>query len=580
VAGSAHESGSDCRSPAADLLSVLVQLSFARDLGSVTGVTRTAVRRLTGADGVTFVLRDGHECLYADEEAIAPLWKGRRFPLDQCVSGWVMLHRRTAVIPDIYADQRVPHDAYRPTFVQSLLMVPIREEDPVGAIGVYWASRHEATPEQVSLVQAVANGAALALANVRLVMDLEEAAERERTARVAAERANRLTDRILDSVSHELRTPLGVVQGWLWQLRQPVARGNPDLLDQGLAVMDRNVGIQAGLIEDLIDASRAVAGSIVLRRRLVDLNAVCRLVAEAERPAAQSKAIALDVHAGPAPLPVYGDTGRLQQILSKLIDNAIKFTPAGGRVVICTGRANGRVRLSVRDTGIGIAPSLRPHVFDSFRSGDKSHPRETGGLGLGLTIAHELVRLHGGWITADSGEPGCGTTMTVELPVPAVLAQPGEPLPGRPDGSSEAGRLAGRRVLVIEDDAESRAALQRVLEAQDATVTTARSADDAVERLASVGVDLVLAGVGSTGRGEWDAVGAVRFGDASEEARPIVLLSSCPERELPDVPSALSVRLVLEKPIDPEELTTRLASLLVRPALRSSNAHGSHAAHR
>lgn len=144
-------------------------------------VVRVAARELTGADGATFVLREGHQCFYADENAISPLWKGRRFPMEACVSGWSMLHREPAVIEDIYKDARIPADAYRPTFVRSLAMVPIRTLDPIGAIGVYWARRHRPTPDEVKLMQALADTTAVALENVRVYSELEHRV-RDRTA--------------------------------------------------------------------------------------------------------------------------------------------------------------------------------------------------------------------------------------------------------------------------------------------------------------------------------------------------------------------------------------------------------------
>ena len=117
------------------LLRAMQELSLATQLAEVQRIVRTTARDLAGCDGATFVLRDGDQCYYADEDAIAPLWKGLRFPLEACISGWAMLNRQHVVIPDIYADPRIPHEAYRPTFVQSLVMTPVRTMAPVGAIG-------------------------------------------------------------------------------------------------------------------------------------------------------------------------------------------------------------------------------------------------------------------------------------------------------------------------------------------------------------------------------------------------------------------------------------------------------------
>lgn len=156
------------------LVAVVQELSLTRNLDTVMRIVRRTARELTGADGATFVLREGDFCYYADEDAIAPLWKGKRFPMASCISGWVMMNRQSAVIEDIYADPRIPADAYRPTFVKSLAMVPIRTSFPIGAIGNYWATRHPATPEEVNVLQALADSASIALENVQLYTELTD----------------------------------------------------------------------------------------------------------------------------------------------------------------------------------------------------------------------------------------------------------------------------------------------------------------------------------------------------------------------------------------------------------------------
>jgi diguanylate cyclase (GGDEF)-like protein len=161
---------------ALDTLTRAVQaLSLCESAEDVQRIVRTAARRLTGADGTTFVIRDGDKCFYVDEDAIAPLWKGQRFPLQACISGWSMLNREPVVIEDIYADGRIPHDAYRPTFVKSLVMVPIRTRDPIGAIGMYWATHHRATDQEVGLARALADSTAVALESVQQRAALEHA---------------------------------------------------------------------------------------------------------------------------------------------------------------------------------------------------------------------------------------------------------------------------------------------------------------------------------------------------------------------------------------------------------------------
>lgn len=167
------------------LIDIVQELSLARTMDRVTEIVRHAAREMAEADGATFVLRDGDQCFYKDEDAITPLWKGKRFPMEICVSGWSMLNRRPAVIPDIKDDARVPYEAYRPTFVKSMVMVPIRTLDPIGAIGVYWARPHQADAQQVHLLQALADSTSIALENVQVYAELEQRIQ-QRTEELAA----------------------------------------------------------------------------------------------------------------------------------------------------------------------------------------------------------------------------------------------------------------------------------------------------------------------------------------------------------------------------------------------------------
>ncbi len=156
------------------LLEAVQELSLARTLPDIQRIVRTAARELTGCEGATFVLRDNGKCFYADEDAIAPLWKGSRFPMEICISGWAMFNREAVIIPDIYLDNRIPHEAYRPTFVKSLVMVPIRQHDPIGAIGNYWSLERQPSAQEVSLLQALADSTSIAMENVALYAELEQ----------------------------------------------------------------------------------------------------------------------------------------------------------------------------------------------------------------------------------------------------------------------------------------------------------------------------------------------------------------------------------------------------------------------
>jgi two-component sensor histidine kinase len=160
------------------LVETIEALSGARTIDDVAAVVRSSARQISGADGVAFVLRDKGDCWYLDEDAIGPLWKGRRFPLTACISGWAMLNKQTVVIPDIYLDDRIPHDAYRPTFVKSLVMTPVRPDDPIAAIGAYWARNHQPGPDVIAKLQVMARATAAALENGRLYASLNESLER------------------------------------------------------------------------------------------------------------------------------------------------------------------------------------------------------------------------------------------------------------------------------------------------------------------------------------------------------------------------------------------------------------------
>ncbi len=392
--------------PTEDLLVVLRGLSAAHNLDGVQAVIRASVRRAVGADGVTLVLRDEDCCYYADEDAIAPLWKGQRFPMSACISGWVMLNQTSAVIEDIGADPRIPIDVYRPTFVKSLAMVPVRREGPIGALGAYWAAPHRPTEAEVRTLEAIADAVGIALMNVELIGDMQAALEEARTA-------NRAKDEFLAVVSHELRTPLTAVLGWTAMLRKGTLP--PATVAKALEVVDRNARAQLELVEDLLATSQAARGRLQLARRPTIVRDVVHEVIETIRADAVAKSLAVTTALDDVGT-IQADPDRLRQIVWNLAKNALEFTPEGGTVHVRLRATPGAVELEVCDSGEGIPPEVLPHVFDQFRQADSSPTRRHGGLGLGLTLVRTLVELHGGRVTAHSDGAGHGARFVVRLP--------------------------------------------------------------------------------------------------------------------------------------------------------------------
>lgn len=403
------------------LLSVIRDLSSAQSLERIMGIIRSSARELIGADGITFVLREGDYCYYADENAIAPLWKGRRFPMKICISGWVMLNKQPAVIEDIYADPRIPADAYRPTFVKSLAMVPVRSEDPIAAIGAYWATRRTPDRQEVERLQALADMTAVALANVQLYENLQAALKREQEARQQAEYANRAKDEFLAVLSHELRTPLTPILGWTRILR--AAQWDDPHLNHALEVIERNVNAQKRLVEDLLDISRITTGKLQLYLQSIRLATAVEPALETISPAAESKRITIH-RSLDLTIAVSGDPDRLQQVAWNLLLNAVKFTPEGGRVTVRVEGVGSTAQLSVEDNGEGIPPEYLPYLFSRFSQADTSIKRSHGGLGLGLSIVRHIVELHGGSVWAESRGKGLGAKFTVRLPAINLNSQP------------------------------------------------------------------------------------------------------------------------------------------------------------
>jgi two-component system CheB/CheR fusion protein len=540
------------------LVAAVAALAAARHLEDVTRIVRHAARRLTRADGVTFVLREGTDCYYADEDAIAPLWKGKRFPMETCISGWAMLNREAVAIADIYLDPRIPHDAYRPTFVKSLLMMPVGETDPVAAIGAYWADFHDATDAERETLQALANAAALALANIHLNARLEHTLERERDARRAAEAAARVKDEFLATVSHELRTPLHVIQNWIWQLKH--APETERALKKPLEIIERNTELQARLIEDLLDVTQSTHGKLHVQTQLVDLGEICAFVIELSQIGARAKKIRLDFLRSASP-HIWGDPVRLQQVLWNVLTNAIKFTPENGRVQLRLSRGPRHACVTVEDSGIGVEAEFLPRMFDRFSQADHSTTRRFGGLGVGLSIVKDIVALHGGSVQADSRGAYQGTSVTIELPIPALLDQPTAWLRDASGGQQTNQSLKGIAILLVDDDVDTLTALENVLRMHGAEVMRAASTNEALSLLEHYAPTVIVADLSMPERDGLDLIRSVRGLAEPRGKLPAAVLSAHAASERAQTASEAGFQVYIEKPVRPEVFVGHIATL-------------------
>jgi len=390
------------------LVTVIQRLSLARNLDTIMSIVRRAARELTGAHGATFVLRDNDLCYYADEDAISPLWKGQRFPMSACISGWAMIHRQHAVIEDIYVDTRIPAQAYRPTFVKSLVMVPIRTEAPIGAIGNYWATSHRASAEEVKVLQALADSTSVAMENVQLYGELEQRV-RQRTAQL--ENINKELETFSYSVSHDLRAPLRSIDGF----GQVLEESAPDLNVEARTALHRiraateRMGL---LVDDLLQLSQVSAAP--LRPAPVDLSAMASEVLDALKREAPQR----DVTCVVTPeIKAMGDPGLLRIVLENLLGNAWKFSAKTAQARIEFGallkQADAPVHYYVRDNGAGFDPQYAAKLFGPFQR--LHHETDFPGTGIGLATVARIVHRHGGRIWAE-GRPGAGATFYFTLP--------------------------------------------------------------------------------------------------------------------------------------------------------------------
>jgi PAS domain S-box-containing protein len=384
------------------------------------------------------------------------------------------------------------------------------------------------------------------------------------------EAASIAKDEFLATVSHELRTPLNAILGWSHLIRNDT---QPERIEKGLTVIERNAKAQAQLIEDLLDVSRIISGKVRMSMRRVDLASVASAAVEAAQPSAAAKGVLLSVSLEDQLGEIVADEDRLQQVIWNLLSNGVKFTPKGGEVALRLERVDSRVTITVRDSGQGISAGLLPRVFDRFRQGDSSSTRAHGGLGLGLAIVRHLVELHGGTANARSDGEGKGATFQVDLPIHAVEARDASLSPDHGSGEASASlkvppssRLRGVHVLVVDDQEDARDLVATVLEGSGASVSQASSASAAMAILSTVSISVIVSDVGMPGEDGYAFLKQVRSNVASARTRglPALALTAYARGEDRDKALASGFQEHVAKPIDPTKLVDVVAGLVRR----------------
>ena len=398
-------------------------------------------------------------------------------------------------------------------------------------------------------------------ANERLIVAgvrMQELAEEAQRARADAESANKAKDEFLAALSHELRTPLSAILGWIQVLRR--MPGTSPAADHAFEVIERNARQQAQLITDVLRVAEIISGKLRLEPVLIELGPIVQGSIEALRLAAAAKSIdvAVDIEAGAS--PVLADPARVDQVVANVLSNAIKFTPRDGRISIKLSQSAASVVLSIKDSGIGIEPSIAARIFDRFFQADSSATRTFGGLGLGLAIAKRLMELHRGSIAAESSGTGCGTTFTMTFPLAASsLSQ------DKPPEIMAAGSLRGVRILVVEDRVDARELMTALLQPRGASVTAVSTVPEALTQWRQSQWDMVIADIGLPGQNGYELIRQIRSLEARSSAHvAAVALTAYAQPKDRDKALSAGFDLHLTKPFEADAFLRQIGQLAHR----------------
>jgi PAS domain S-box-containing protein len=389
---------------------------------------------------------------------------------------------------------------------------------------------------------------------------------RERDARKHAEEADRLKDEFLATLSHELRTPLTSILGWASMIRTGEVEGSN--ASRAIETIERNARSQARLIDDLLDVSRIITGNLRLDLHPLNLAPIVEAALDALRPTADVKGIKLQTRFVPSQCLVKGDPNRLRQVIWNLLSNAIKFTPRNGSVSIDLTCVESTARLTVSDSGDGIAAEFLPYVFDRFRQAEGSISRKQGGLGLGLAVARHLVELHGGTIRAQSEGLAKGAVFTVDLPLAQERRDPARAEERRREVERRrtrmgAVRLDGVHVLLVEDDDDSRRLLGAMLKRHGARVTSTKSAAEALRVFEAELPDVLLSDIGMPDQDGYELVRRLRELPPERGGKtPAIALTGYASRKDRERALSSGYQQHMAKPIEQADMIKAIAALV------------------
>ena len=546
---------------AAASVTIASALSVEKMLQTVTDAARDVVGthqaitllfgEATGNPGARPVTVASFSEKYAD-------WRSRTPQLDAVTKSIVAQSRTATRMTEAelrdHPDWAIVSELDIPPVTGGVLAAPLLGRDATNLGVLYLSDRYdgEFTRDDEAVLVQLAQMTSIGIENMLFAQERE---------------ANRVKDEFLATLSHELRTPLSAILGWTQLLK--MGKGKADL-DHGLSVIERNVKAQTKLVEDLLDVSRITTGKLRLAMKATSLGAIVSAAVDSVRPVAETRQVTVSCEIDADRDTVLGDADRLQQVIWNLLTNAVKFTPQHGSVRVVLRREDQRLTVAVTDTGQGISPSFLPYVFDRFRQADSSSTRSHGGLGIGLTIVRHIVELHGGSAKAHSDGEGAGSTFTINLPihVPAITAQPETPtrepkLRLTEDALPiEEGRLAGLRVLLVEDDDDARELLSEVLRRGEAEVTTASCVDEAIEAFLRFDPDLIVSDIAMPDRDGYDLIRVIREMPVNQGGQtPAIAVTAYARDDDRQRALAAGFQAHLAKPVEPAQLINLVAEL-------------------